>query len=164
MLLFFPSQRNLRESDASVRICVICSLHKRVILSDLCCGLKHGHLISPLNSARNLIWVSAKSLPEILLGFQLKFESSSLDHHLQRGRPQNFGRTQLSLSTAWLIPWKVFLIHWHLFAALNLSLHCWEKAAPWIELNPALRWDCSQRNGNSQCSPVIQKSPLLPGR
>lgn len=104
-------------------------------------------------SARNLTWLSAKV-----------WVSSSLDRHLQKGRPQNFGRIQFSPSAAWLIPWKVFLIHWHLFAALNLSLHCWEKAAPWIELNPALRWDHSRRNGNSQCSPVIQKSPLLPGR
>lgn len=55
-------QKNLRESDTWVRACVICSLHKRVILSDLCCGVKHGDLISSL------------TLPEILCDLQQNTE------------------------------------------------------------------------------------------
>lgn len=69
----FYREKNLRESDTWVRVCVIFSLHEREILSDLCCEVKHGDLITPLNSARNLTWPSAKHRVP-----------SSLDHHLQR--------------------------------------------------------------------------------
>lgn len=51
----FYREKNLRESDTWVRVCVICSLHEREILSDLCCEVKHGDLIILLNSARNLM-------------------------------------------------------------------------------------------------------------